>query len=355
MDNTFIRKMHGGAAVLAPRAHSSKPSLARLAALLLLLCATLSISGCIGLTGAAKPANSPSTPAAAAISVSPAAVNFGSVAVGGTVSQSVTISNSGGSALSVTQISTTASGFTITGVSFPLTIAAGQQSIFTIVFTPQTKGALTGNVSVASNASSSPSTVSISGTGVAAAALLNASAASLSFGNVSAGASSTQSVILTNAGNSNVTISGVSVAGANFAASGVSSGLILSPGQNAALNVTFSPSAAGSLTGSVTVSSNASNSPATISLSGTGVVAVAHSVALSWTASSSTVAGYNVYRSTISGGPYTKLNPVSVAAAQYTDSTVQSGLTYYYVVTAVSSAGVESSYSNQVTAVIPTP
>jgi len=119
--------------------------------------------------------------------------------------------------------------------------------------------------------------------------------------------------------------------------------------------VTFTPAAAASVTGSVTVASNATNSPATISLSGTGVQPVSHSVTLNWTASISPVAGYNVYRSTVSGGPYTKLNSTLVTTTQYTDSTVQAGQTYYYVTTSVDSSNVESTYSNQVSATIPTP
>jgi len=51
----------------------------------------------------------------------------------------------------------------------------------------------------------------------------------------------------------------------------------------------------------------------------------------------STVAGYNVYRGTVSGGPYTKINSSLVAALDYIDSTVQSGTTYFYVTTAIDS------------------
>ena len=81
-----------------------------------------------------------------------------------------------------------------------------------------------------------------------------------------------------------------------------------------------------------------------------------HSVNLSWKAStSSTVSGYKVYRSTKSGGPYALLNSAPVTSTLYTDLTVASGTTYYYVVTAVESSGTESSYSNQATAVVPTP
>jgi hypothetical protein len=183
--------------------------------------------------------------------------------------------------------------------------------------------------------------------------LLNSSSANVSFGNVSVSSSGTQSVTLTNAGNAAITISNVTIAGASFNATGVSSGLILNPGQSASLTTTFSPSVAGNATGSITVASNATNSPDTISLSGTGVAAVKHSASLNWTASTSAVIGYNTYSSTVSGGPYTKLTAAPDAATSYTDSTVQAGLTYYYVVTAVNSSNEESVYSAQVSATIP--
>jgi hypothetical protein len=78
-----------------------------------------------------------------------------------------------------------------------------------------------------------------------------------------------------------------------------------------------------------------------------------HSVALSWNASTSTVSGYNIYRSTLSGGSYLRINSSLVAGLSYTDSTVQNTTTYYYVTTAVDSTGTESTFSNQVSAAIP--
>jgi hypothetical protein len=78
-----------------------------------------------------------------------------------------------------------------------------------------------------------------------------------------------------------------------------------------------------------------------------------HSIALSWNASTSTVSGYNVYRSTLSGGSYLRINSSLVAGLSYTDSTVQNTTTYYYVTTAVDNTGIESVYSNQVSAAIP--
>ncbi|HEX7424944.1 MAG TPA: hypothetical protein VF311_13815, partial [Terriglobales bacterium] len=91
-------------------------------------------------------------------------------------------------------------------------------------------------------------------------------------------------------------------------------------------------------------------------LSGTYLTGVPHSASLNWTAStSSNVTGYNVYRATQSGGPYTKLTSSPVAGTSYTDVTVQAGQTYYYVTTAVDSSSNESVYSNQATAAVPSP
>jgi len=81
-----------------------------------------------------------------------------------------------------------------------------------------------------------------------------------------------------------------------------------------------------------------------------------HSATLSWTASTSSgVTGYNVYRSAVSGGPYTKVNATLVAGTSFVDTNVQAGQAYYYVATAVNSAAAESPYSNEAKAVVPSP
>jgi len=82
-----------------------------------------------------------------------------------------------------------------------------------------------------------------------------------------------------------------------------------------------------------------------------------HAVTLNWVASTSpNVAGYNVYRVSTSGGPYTtRVNSTLVTGTTYADTVVQAGQTYYYVVTAVDASGNESGYSNQTTAVVPNP
>jgi fibronectin type 3 domain-containing protein len=89
-------------------------------------------------------------------------------------------------------------------------------------------------------------------------------------------------------------------------------------------------------------------------MTGTGTVATQHTVDLTWNASSGAV-GYNVYRGTVPGGPYTMINSLLDGTTSYTDNTVVSGQTYYYVATAVDGNSDESGYSNQAQAVIPTP
>ena len=160
---------------------------------------------------------------------------------------------------------------------------------------------------------------------------------------------------LTNSGTASITISNVSILGPGFNSSGsMPTGQTLTPGQTVTVNVSFAPAAVGSVTGSVTVSSNAANSPTTIALSGTGVQgAVPHSTTLFWNLGGTSVVGYNVYGGTVSGGPYTKLTNTPVSTNAYTDSTVQCGTTYYYTVTAVDSNNTESGYSNQASILIP--
>jgi hypothetical protein len=81
-----------------------------------------------------------------------------------------------------------------------------------------------------------------------------------------------------------------------------------------------------------------------------------HLVSLNWTASASAnIAGYNVYRGTTSGGPYTKVSGALSPTTSYGDSTVTAGQTYYYVATAVDTSNNESSYSAQAQATVPSP
>ena len=212
-------------------------------------------------------------PTPAQLSATPSSASFPNVVIGTSNSQTVTLTNSGGSSITISQASVSGTGFSITGLAVPMTMAAGASSTFNVLFSPATAGSVTGSVSLVSNAPGSPLVISVSGTGVAATLSLGANPSSLSFGSVNLGSSSSQSTSLTNNGNSNVTISGVTAAGSGFSVSGVAAGTILAPNQSVTLNVVFAPTAAGSVPGSVSVASNAPGSPLVISVSGTGVAA----------------------------------------------------------------------------------
>ena len=288
------------------------------------------------------------------LSLTPTSASFGSVVTGNTNSQTVQIKNSGTSSLTVSQATVTGAGFTLSGLAVPLTLTAGQSANFNVQYAPQSAGSVSGAVSIVSNAPNSPATVALSATGVAATHTISLNPASLSFGSVTDGSSAAQGFTVTNKGNSDVAISGFTTTGTGYSLFSGAGAVTLSPNQSTSVSVQFAPSAAGSANGSVNILSNATGSASSIALSGTGVAPTApHSVALNWGASSSSVAGYNVYRSTVSGSAYAKMNGSTVGGVSYADSSVQSGHTYYYVATAVDGSGNESVYSNEVAAIVP--
>jgi len=182
---------------------------------------------------------------------------------------------------------------------------------------------------------------------------LAVSPSSLNFGNVAVGNSSSLTGTLS-ATNADVTVSSAAWSGSGYSVTGITFPVTVAAGTSAKYTVTFTPPAAGTSSGSISFTSNASDASLTQSFTGAGTQSSGqHSVALSWNPSTSTVTGYNVYRGTQSGGPYSKLNSSLLSGTSYTDSSVQSATTYYYVATAVDSSNVESAYSNQATAAIP--
>jgi hypothetical protein len=287
------------------------------------------------------------------ISVIPASVGFGNVTVGVTNTQTLAISNPGTANLSVTQVSLVGSGFGFSGLTVPLSVPPGGSSTFTVSFTPASASSSSGNLTLVNNTLNSPLVIPLGGTGVSPVAQLTASPTSLSFGSITTGASGTQSVTLANTGNSSVSVSQINITGTGFSAAGFALPVTLTAGQSTSFSVTFAPTTTGSLSGNVTVTSNATNSPLAISLSGSGAAAVSHSVTLNWTPSTSSYVGFNVYRGSQSGGPYTKVNSALISATSFFDASVASGQIYYYVATEVDSTGAESVYSSEVIATIP--
>jgi Abnormal spindle-like microcephaly-assoc'd, ASPM-SPD-2-Hydin len=200
--------------------------------------------------------------------LSPASLTFGGQAVGtSSASQTVTLSNTGGAPLSI-------SGIVVNGDfsqvnSCGATLAAGASCPITVTFTPTVAGTRQGTLTITDNAPGGPQTVSLTGTGLIPQVSL--SAANLSFGGQAVGTtSSSQTVTLSNTGSAPLAISSIAVNG-DFAQIN-SCGTTLAAGANCSMVVTFTPTATGTRQGALTVTDNASGSPQTVSLSGTGLV-----------------------------------------------------------------------------------
>jgi len=287
------------------------------------------------------------------LAANPTSINFGSVQVGVAQSRSETLTNTGGSSISISQANLTGAGFTVNGLNVPTTLNAGQSLTFNVVFTPAASGSASGGLTLTATGAIPSLALSLTGTGTSPGQLA-ISPGTFAFGDVTVGSTQNKAGTLTASGAS-ITISSATSSNSEFTLTGLSLPATITAGQSAGFTVTFTPKASGASSGSITFTSNASNGPFTASVTGNGAAAPQHSVSLSWNASTSTVAGYNVYRGNQAGGPYIAINSSPEPGTSYVDNSVSSGQTYYYVVTAVDSSGTESVYSNQVQAVIPSP
>lgn len=191
-----------------------------------------------------------------------------------------------------------------------------------------------------------------SSTPLPSAGQVSLSPSTISFGSVTIGANKSQAGSLT-AGSSGITVSSASWNGTGYSLSGITFPLAIPAGQSVPFTVTFAPQQVGSATGSISFLSDAANSPTIQKWSATGAAQTTpRSVALDWNPETAPLLGYFVYRGTQTGGPYSKISPLQ-PGPPYTDLSVSSGQTYYYVVTALDNNSVESSFSNEATAVIP--
>jgi hypothetical protein len=278
------------------------------------------------------------------LSANPSSLSFGNVQVSNNQTLSETVTNVGGSSVTISQDTVTGAAFGVTGLNPPVTLTSGQSITFSVIFTPSSAGGASGNLAVASNASNPTLNIPLSGTGTAAGQLA-VTPASLAFGNVVVATGANLPAQLGATGAS-VTVTSANVSSSEFTLSGLSFPVTIPAGNNVQFTLAFTPQATGAASGTVSFASNASSSPA-LSLSGTGTPTPIHSVSLSWTASASPdVTGYNIYRGTASAGPYSKINSSLNAGTTYTDNSVADGQTYYYVSTAVNSNNQESAYSS---------
>jgi Abnormal spindle-like microcephaly-assoc'd, ASPM-SPD-2-Hydin len=288
-----------------------------------------------------------------ALSATPEMASFDTVPIATTDTQTIELKNQGKTTVTISSVNVSGAGFKATGLKLPYILSAGETTALEVEFTPTKEAESSGKITVEGNSGHVSATIALSGTGVADTRSL-VIPTSLNFGNVTVGQQATMQVVVKNTGNSSVQISGVSVTGPGLSATGISAGLTIGAQTTATLAVALEPKSLGSTSGSITITSNAPNAKNTIAVAGTGVAGAVHEVQLTWGASNSPeVVGYNVYRSNVSGGSYAKIVASPVSGTEYTDTSVQADLEYYYVVTAVNVNGVESNPSNQTAVTIP--
>ncbi|MCA1217918.1 choice-of-anchor D domain-containing protein [Streptomyces sp. 8L] len=237
------------------------------------------------------------------VTTAPSALNFGSVATGGTsAAGTATVSNPTGSAASVTSIATSGD-FAQTNTCGSSIPAKGSCTV-SVTFKPTAAGARTGSLTV--KAGGVTDTVTLSGTGTAPGPVLSADPGSLNFaGTVVGQSAAAQTVKFTNSGTTAATVSGVTVSGDYAQTNNCST---IAVGASCTATVTFKPTAAGSRTGTLTVKSNANNSPATVSLTGSGI------------GSSTNVAAGRPASASSSNNPYVAGNLTDSDASSYWES-----------------------------------
>jgi hypothetical protein len=190
-------------------------------------------------------------------------LDFGIVSVGTqSAPHTVTLSNIGTVSVAITDISS--SGDFSETHDCGSALAAGNSCTINVVFTPSSDVSARGTLSITSNdAPNTPNLIPLSGNGQPA---LSLSAPAVDFGAVTTGSTSmAQAVTLTNSGTGVLTINNVTVSSGFSLTSGCSS--TLTAGEGCPLNLTAKPTTAGTITGSITIVSNAPTSPDTVTLS----------------------------------------------------------------------------------------
>jgi FG-GAP-like repeat/Cep192 domain 4/Abnormal spindle-like microcephaly-assoc'd, ASPM-SPD-2-Hydin/HYDIN/CFA65/VesB-like, Ig-like domain len=213
--------------------------------------------------------------------LSTTSLGFGQVSVGSSsAAETITVTNTASSVLNINGV--TASGdFSQTNTcSAPL--PAGISCTISVTFTPTAAGERSGAISITDNATGSPQTVALSGTGITSQPAISFSSTMLNFASQYVGTTSpAQSVTVTNIGSAPLAFS--SVAPSGDAAQNNSCIGNLPPGANCTVNVMFVPKATGARSGTITLTDSASDSPQTIALSGTGAPTPSAAAGLSTT------------------------------------------------------------------------
>ena len=190
----------------------------------------------IALTGTGTTAGQPM------ISITPTAVAYGGVGVGQNVGQVMAITNVGSGPLTISNISVVGTGFSVSGITWPITLDAGRNTFFIATVAPTTTGNISGSITVSNNTSTSSLVLPLSATGTSQSAgqpAISANPSSVSFGNVTVGAPNSQTIVIQNTGTSSLTISQATVSGSGFSMSGLAIPATIAAGNSTTFNVAF--------------------------------------------------------------------------------------------------------------------
>jgi hypothetical protein len=213
-------------------------------------------------------ANSP------AMALAPAKLNFGDQALSvRSPARTVTLINAGSAPLQITAITSPTADFTETDDCIGTVSAGGGSCTINVTYTPSALGAVTDTFSLTDNAAGSPHTITVTGTGVAAATAVTVAPTSISFGNQNVGTvSAPQTVTITNTGTATLNITQITVGGDFVQTNTCAAKLnVLNVGESCTVSVVFQPTASGARTGGLSIADNASGSPQSVTLSGTGI------------------------------------------------------------------------------------
>lgn len=199
----------------------------------------------------------------------PASLAFGGVTQNtSSASQAVTLQNTGSTALTIVSIQLTAQ-YSLTSTCTNV-LSGFASCVVNVTFSPTAVGSIPGTLTINDNAQGTPQTVTLTGTGLSASPpIVSLTPGSLSFGNQTQGTNSaSQPVTLQNTGGANLIISSLTASSQYSQNNNCVSTLTSSA--SCTINVTFAPTNVGSVPGTITVIDNASGSPHTVTLSGTG-------------------------------------------------------------------------------------
>jgi hypothetical protein len=284
------------------------------------------------------------------IEATPSAINFVNVPIGESSSQLVTVTNVGEATLQIQQISVSNADFGISGVMLPVVVAHGTTESFTIAYRAKSEGSANGQIRIVTN--TGDLVISVKASAAGQHPELTATDARMDFEDVAVGNIGRKQVTLKNSGNCALSIDRMAVSGADFSTSGAGA-VNLNPGQAINLEINFEPKGTGERAGSLVVTSLAGQALLQIPLQGTGAISSNTAVHLNWEESPVSVAGYVVYRAGEPSGPYTRISGSAVSAAEFIDTGLAAGHTYYYVVSSLGVDEVETEYSQPIMATVP--